>query len=97
MALDMELQAIRDNNLNAGITARIAQLIDEAGEISETLPSLEYFESLPLAIGPDVFFEGLIMSVKNEVLSKQSSIFKIKKFKKTVVGQDQVLERKHQS
>jgi hypothetical protein len=36
-------------------------------------------------VEPDVFFEGLVLSVKNEVLSKQATLFKIKKHRKRVL------------
>jgi hypothetical protein len=54
-------------------------------DIAETLPDLNYFQSLPLDIDPANFFEGLIMSIKNEILSKQSSIYKIKNRKKKLL------------
>jgi hypothetical protein len=36
-------------------------------------------------VNPAIFFEGLIMSVKNETLSKQSTIYKIKNHRKKIL------------
>jgi hypothetical protein len=84
-ASSLELNAISENNMTAEITVRINELLEEARDLSETLPPLSYFENLPLAVAPDVFFEELILSVKNEVLSKQATIFKIKKYRKSLL------------
>jgi Reverse transcriptase (RNA-dependent DNA polymerase) len=87
-ATDLELSAIKENSLDNDTRIRISTLVDDAVDISETIPELEFFENLPVTVLPDIFFEGLILSVKNEVLSKQSAIFKIKKFKKKVLREN---------
>jgi hypothetical protein len=84
-ASKLELLALRENNLDNNTKIRIAQLVSDAADISETLPTLEFFEGLDLLPEPDTFFEGLVLAVKNEVLSKQASIFKIKKFRRTLL------------
>jgi hypothetical protein len=81
----LELTALKENNYNDALKLRVAELLAEASEIFETLPQLDYLESLPLSVGPDVFFEGLVLSVKNQVLSKQSYIFRMKKIRKTMI------------
>jgi exonuclease III len=82
IASDLELAAINDVNLDNDIADTVIRLVQESREIAETLPGLEFFEALPVSCSPDLFFEGLIYSVKNEILSKQAAIYKIKKFKK---------------
>jgi exonuclease III len=78
------------NNLRIEIPDPVAimeaqTLINESFDIAETVPSLEFFESIPLAVEPDNFFEGLILAVKNEILSKQSAIYKTKNFRKKIL------------
>jgi exonuclease III len=84
-ATNLELSAIKNNNLNNVTKNEIEELIKNAIDISETIPDLSYFENLPLGVPPDIFFEGLILSVKNEILSKQSTIYKIKNFRKKIL------------
>jgi hypothetical protein len=84
-ASKLELLALRENNLDNNTKIRIAQMVSDAADISETLPTLEFFEGLDLLPEPDIFFEGLVLAVKNEVLSKQASIFKIKKFRRKLL------------
>jgi hypothetical protein len=83
---NLELNLVREENFDNNLQLRIAELLGEAHELSEMLPPLEFFENLPLVTPPDVFFEGLVMSVKNEVLSKQALIFKTKKHRKKVLA-----------
>jgi hypothetical protein len=84
-AADIEYNAILTDTFNDPVRIEINNLIADSFDIAETLPGLEYFENLPLVIGPDVFFEGLIFAVKNDVLSKQSAIYKTKNFRKKVL------------
>jgi hypothetical protein len=86
-ASNIELAAITNNNLDAAVQTRISEIITEAQEITETLPKLHVFENLPLATEPDIFFEGLVLSVKNEILSKQAAIFKRKKLRKSLLAE----------
>jgi hypothetical protein len=53
-------------------------LLDNARDIFETLPNLEFFLNLTLACDDDFFFEGLISIVRNSTLSVQSDLFKYK-------------------
>jgi Reverse transcriptase (RNA-dependent DNA polymerase) len=84
-ATDLELSAIKNNNLNIATSVQIEQLVGSAFDIAETIPDLNYFENIPLLVPPDIFFEGLILSVKNEILSKQATIYKIKNFRKKIL------------
>jgi uncharacterized protein YbcI len=83
---DLELNLVRADNHDENIMLRINELLNESQDLAELLPPLEFFENLPLSTAPDVFFEGLVMSVKNEVLSKQAAIFKTKKHRKRVLA-----------
>jgi exonuclease III len=87
-ASNLELDAARHNNLNDNLRAQVHNLIRDASDIAETLPALEFFEDLPLTVEPDTFFEGLILSVKNEILTKQSAIFKLKNTRKRVLREN---------
>jgi exonuclease III len=82
IASDLEIDSLRLNVFNRQTEVQIANLITEARDACETIPSLEFFENLPLSSGPDVFFEGLVMAMRNEVISKQTAIIKNKNFKK---------------
>jgi hypothetical protein len=82
LATDLELSGTAQNELNQRNLNDIAEWKQQAHDIAETLPNIEYFTNLPLAIDPANFFEGLIMAVKNEILSKQATIYKIKNHKK---------------
>jgi exonuclease III len=89
-ATNLELGLTAQDNLDQypdpePVFAEINLLTQHAMDIAETLPDLNYFQSLPLDIDPANFFEGLIMSIKNEILSKQSSIYKIKNRKKKLL------------
>jgi exonuclease III len=84
-ASTLELNAIKTNTINENVRTQIYIFINLGLAIAETLLVLEYFENLPLSVSPDIFFEGLVLSVKNEVLSKQSLIFKIKNFRKRML------------
>jgi exonuclease III len=81
-AADIELDMLKNNTVTDLKIHEITELLSEAGDIAETLPDINYFEDIVLRVEPDIFFEGLIFSVKNEVLSKQSAIYKIKHFRK---------------
>jgi exonuclease III len=81
-ATDIEYAALASNTINDPVRAEIANLIQESGDIAETLPDLEYFESLLVTSNPDIFFEGLVLLVKNEILSKQAVIYKTKNLRK---------------
>jgi hypothetical protein len=55
------------------------------GEIEglfETLPRLDYFESLVLGCDDKSFFETLLMTIKNTALSSQHSFYKTKAISK---------------
>jgi exonuclease III len=84
-ASDLEISAIKNGPINVATQNLINNLLQDSVDIALTLPALEYFESLPLAVSPACFLEGLIMSVKNEILSKQSAIYKTKNFRKKVL------------
>jgi exonuclease III len=85
-ATDIEYAALANNTISDPVRAEIANLTQEAGDIAETLPDQEYFESLPVIINPDTFFEGLVLSVKNEILSKQAAIYKTKNLRKKMLS-----------
>jgi hypothetical protein len=85
LATDLEFSAIENNNLNNETRAQITNLIRGAEDIAETFPDLEFFENLPLSVTPDFFFEGLVLSVKNEILTKQATIYKIKNFRSRIL------------
>jgi hypothetical protein len=85
MATDLELSGTLDTEVTDENKLEIQRLNQLASNIAETLPTLEFFENLPLTVTPAVFFEGLIMSVKNETLSKQSTIYKIKNHRKKIL------------
>jgi exonuclease III len=85
---DTEMALLRTGNIPEPEQNRIANLISDALDIAETLPDLAFFENLPSNVEPDVFFEGLVLSVKNEVLSKQASLYKLKNFRKMVLREN---------
>jgi hypothetical protein len=84
-ATNLELTAVRENTLNNDTKLQIALYLNEASDILETMPELSFFENLDLIPEPDFFFEGLVLAVKSEVLSKQATIFKTKKFRKLLL------------
>jgi Reverse transcriptase (RNA-dependent DNA polymerase) len=61
------------------------QLMVEIDEIFETLPDLEFFENIDKSCSADIFFESLLLSVKNSVLSQQHKIYKVKNAKKNLL------------
>jgi exonuclease III len=81
-ASELEMQNLLSEEIDNEMVVRINSLRKEAADISEMLPDQEFFESLILNCNPDLFFEGLIHSIKNEILSEQSKIYKIRKAKK---------------
>jgi hypothetical protein len=69
-------------------------LIEEAENIFETLPGLNYFLNLPLSCEDDFFFEGLISVVKSATLSIQADLFKTKnKYKKRLCDEIDLLKK----
>jgi len=46
------------------------------------MPKLEFFITLELECNPDVFFEVLVMGIKNELMSQQANYFKLRSVKK---------------
>ena len=50
--------------------------------IFEDLPELEYFENLQNIYDPTIFFQTLVSCIKNNVLSHQATIFKIRNEKR---------------
>jgi exonuclease III len=87
-ATNLEFNALNDNNITDNIRLQVDNLIQDASDISETLPSIDFFEDLPLSVNPDIFFEGLVLSVKNEILSKQAHIYKLKNFRKKLLREN---------
>jgi hypothetical protein len=79
---ELEYNAILNNNLIDEILNTIAEIRNNATNLFETLPDMEFFESLQLSCEPDIFFEGMILSLKNEVLAKQARTFKLKRIRK---------------
>ena len=55
----------------------------EISLIFEDMPDLEYFENLYTECNPSIFFQTFANCVKNEVISHQNSIYKLKKENKT--------------
>jgi hypothetical protein len=90
-ATNLELMVVRENTLNNDTKLQIALYLNEASDILETMPELSFFENLDLIPEPDFFFEGLVLAVKSEVLSKQATIFKTKKFRKLLLT-DRIVE-----
>jgi hypothetical protein len=85
IATDLELSGTLESEVTDDNRIEIQRLVQLASDIAETLPTLEFFENFPLVVNPAIFFEGLIMSVKNETLSKQSTIYKIKNHRKKIL------------
>jgi hypothetical protein len=54
--------------------------------IFEDLPDLEFFENLNNDYEPEIFFQTLVSCIKNNVLSHQSHIFKLRSERKNVLG-----------
>jgi hypothetical protein len=67
----------------------VRETVDRArGEIVvlfETLPRIDYFESLALTCDDKSFFETLLMTIKNTALSAQHSFYKIKAISKDTI------------
>jgi len=53
--------------------------------IFEDLPELDFFEGLSTGMAPDFFLQTLANGIKNNVLSHQSEIFKLRNLKTTVI------------
>jgi len=53
--------------------------------IFEDLPDLEFFENLNVNYEPEVFFQTLVSCIKNNVLSHQANIFKLRSQKKNLL------------
>ncbi len=72
----------------------IALLRNECDLTLNNFPELAFFESLGLNCDDKIFFETLVMSVKNSSLSHQHSFYKIKNLKKSVLMNElQLLKR----
>jgi len=54
----------------------------EINLIFEDMPRLDYFENLNLNYEPEFFFQTLVSCIKNNVLSHQATIFKLRSEKK---------------
>jgi len=54
----------------------------EIALIFEDMPNLEFFENLNLDYEPEIFFQTLVSCIKNNVLSHQATVFKLKHEKK---------------
>ena len=54
--------------------------------IFEDLPELEYFENLNNRYEPEIFFQTLVSCIKNNVLSHQAHIFKLRSEKKNILS-----------
>jgi len=55
----------------------------EINLIFDDMPNLSYFENLRIETTPEFFFQALTNCIKNNVLSHQSTIFKLKRENKT--------------
>jgi exonuclease III len=84
-ATDLELNLLKTNNITQADRDLLKNILNEAEDIAETLPGLEFFENLPTNCDPDIFFEGLVLSVENEVLSKQAAIYKTRNLRKKLL------------
>jgi exonuclease III len=78
----IEYNAMLNGTVTQEITNQILEFRQNAFNIYESLPDMEFFESLPLSCAPDLFFEAMIMSLKNELLAKQAKIYKLKRLRK---------------
>jgi hypothetical protein len=85
MATDLELSSTIESDLTDLNRRNIATWTEMALDIAHTLPNLEFFEQLPLSVDPAIFFEGLIMSVRNEILAKQSAIYRTRNHRKKIL------------
>jgi len=54
----------------------------EINLIFEDMPNLEYFENLQINHEPEIFFQTLVSCIKNNVLSHQATVFKLRSEKK---------------
>ncbi len=61
---------------------RIELMTTRISNVFADLPSLDFFESLPLSCEPDTFFETLAIHLKNEALSFQAHFYQNKNAKK---------------
>jgi hypothetical protein len=84
----LELELIKNGAGNENVLDMIKNLRSEAKDILETIPDLEFFVNMDLNCTPDFFFEGLIHTLKNEVLSVQSRIYKLKTARKTEIRKE---------
>jgi Reverse transcriptase (RNA-dependent DNA polymerase) len=67
-------------------TVPVAELIQECKDSFELLPDLTFFEAIEKTCTDAVFFETLIMNLKNSVLTDQKKIFDAKNHKKKVLS-----------
>ena len=79
------LQEIKNLELNMaveGFTNAVDLTINgkraEIRLIFDDLPDLAYFENLNINYEPEIFFQTLVSSIKNNVLSHQATIFKLR-------------------
>ena len=70
------------NGFNDHVDLIISGKRAEINLIFEDLPGLEYFENLNIDYEPEVFFQTLASCIQNNVLSHQSTVFKLKSAKR---------------
>ena len=59
----------------------------EINLLFDDLPQLSYFENLKNNVSADIFFETLICCIKNNVLSHQTRIIKLRNLKKKNISE----------
>ena len=84
---DLEYQIAGTGN-EIGLMNTIENNRLDIQEIFDRLPELEFFEGLELECQNDSIFESLLMCIKNESLSQQSSFFQIKSLRKKLLAND---------
>lgn len=61
----------------------ISRLRDEIDFIFRNIPDIDFFNDLEINCSPDVFFESLVMTVRDETLNEQARFFRIRNCRKT--------------
>ena len=83
---NLKIELAMDGNVQWPLHgATIEQNLQNIENLIDGLPEIEFFENLTLECGRDIFFEVLIMTIKNSALSFQSLHYKLLNIKKTKI------------